>query len=406
MATISWKLTEKQEKYINDRHKYLLVEGSAGSGKTIFAVHKVILYALTHKNARIGVFRQTLPSLRMTAWLEIREALDNYGIPYKENKSEGVMTFPTGSTISFKGLDDPQKIRSLNLDYIYVEQAEEISKDVFNELESRVRGKASMKDYGQILMVITPATKAHWIYKRFHLHKDDPKIEIIHFHYTDNSFVGKEYIEFAEDRKKYDYENYIRLTLGLWQDTGGLIYQNYDIKDSARGYEFYTGCCDFGYNNPSCFLLLGWFDGECYVVDEVYQSHLINHQFIAEVIKCLRKHNLTPNNVDTVYCDSAEPDRIQEFCDYGFNAVGGIKNVNAKIEAVKSCPLHISDKCVNTIREIESYTYQKDKDGNDLDKPIKHNDHAMDALGYGVYGTVGILSADRLSKDPVQIYSY
>ena len=46
MATISWKLTEKQEKYINDKHKYLLVEGSAGSGKTIFAVHKVILYAL------------------------------------------------------------------------------------------------------------------------------------------------------------------------------------------------------------------------------------------------------------------------------------------------------------------------------------------------------------------------
>lgn len=406
MATISWKLTEKQEKYINDKHKYLLVEGSAGSGKTIFAVHKVILYALTHKNARIGVFRQTLPSLRMTAWLEIRDALDNYGIPYKENKSEGVMRFPTGSTISFKGLDDPQKIRSLNLDYVYVEQAEEISKDVFNELESRVRGKASMKDYGQLLLVITPATKAHWIYKRFHLHKDDPKIEIIHFHYTDNSFVGKEYIEMAEERKKYDYDNYIRLTLGLWQDTGGLIYQHYDIKDSYKGFEFYTGCCDFGFNNPSCFLLLGWLDGECYVIDEVYQSHLINHQFIAEVLKCLRRNNLNPNNVDTVYCDSAEPDRIQEFCDYGFNAIGGIKNVNAKIEAVKSCPLHISDKCVNTIREIESYCYQKDKDGNDLDKPIKYNDHSMDALGYGIYGTVGILSADRLNKDPVQIYSY
>ena len=86
----------------------------------------MILYALTHKNARIGVFRQTLPSLRMTAWLEIREALDKYGIPYKENKSEGVMTFPTGSTISFKSTDDMQKLRSLNLDFVYIEQAEDI----------------------------------------------------------------------------------------------------------------------------------------------------------------------------------------------------------------------------------------------------------------------------------------
>ena len=138
----------------------------------------------------------------------------------------------------------------------------------------------------------------------------------------------------------------------------------------------------------------------------MYQRNLINHQFIAEVLRCLRKHNMSPNDVDTVYCDSAEPDRIQEFCDYGFNAIGGVKNVNAKIEAVKSCTLHISKRCENTIREIESYTYQKDKDGNDLDKPIKYDDHSMDALGYGVYGTVGILSADRQYKDSVKIYSY
>ena len=342
----------------------------------------------------------------MTAWLEIREALDNYGIPYKENKSEGVMTFPTGSTISFKGLDDPNKIRSLNMDFIYVEQAEEISKDVFNELESRVRGKASIEDYGQLLLVITPSTKNHWIYKRFHLHKDDPKIEIIHFHYTDNSFVGEEYIQMAEERKKFDWENYIRLTLGLWQDTGGLIYQHWDIKESPFGYEFFTGGVDYGFNNPSCFLLLGWHDGECYVVDEVYQRNLINHQFIAEIIKCLRKHNLNPSQVDTVYCDSAEPNRIAEFCEYGFNAVGGIKNVDAKIEAVKSCKVHIAERCINTIREIGSYSYQKDKDGNDIDKPVKFDDHSMDALGYGIYGTCGILSADRMSKDPVTIYSY
>ena len=406
MATIQWKLAEKQAQYIYDKHKYLIVEGSAGSGKTIFAVHKVIIYALTHEKARVGVFRQTLPSLRQTAWLEMRETLDNYGLPYKENKSEGVMTFPNGSTITFKSTDDMQKLRSLNLDMVYLEQGEEVSKDVFNELESRIRGKASMKDYGQFLIVVTPATKSHWIYKRFHLHKDDKDVLILRFHYTDNPFVGKEYIELAENRKKYDYENYLRLTLGRWIDTGGLIYQHYTIDESSKGFEFLTGACDFGFNNPSCFLLLGWLDGECYVVDEVYKSHLINHQFIAEIINCLKRHNMNPSQVDTVYCDSAEPDRIQEFCEYGFNAIGGVKNVDAKINAVKSCKIHIAPHCTNTIREIESYCYQKDRDGNDLDKPIKFNDHSMDALGYGVYGTVGILSSDRMAKESVHIYSY
>ena len=117
-------------------------------------------------------------------------------------------------------------------------------------------------------------------------------------------------------------------------------------------------------------------------------------------------NGLTPNSLDTVYCDSAEPDRIEEFNEYGFNAIGSIKNVEAKINAVKSCKLHIAPQCTHTINEIESYCWQKDKDGNDLDKPIKVNDHSMDALGYGIYGTVGILSPNRFDKETVQVYMY
>ena len=69
MATIRWELSEKQAEYINDKHRYLIVEGSAGSGKTLFACHKVLMYALTHPNAKIGVFRLTLPSLKVTVML-------------------------------------------------------------------------------------------------------------------------------------------------------------------------------------------------------------------------------------------------------------------------------------------------------------------------------------------------
>ena len=124
-------LTDKQYEYINDDTRHLMVMGSAGSGKTIFASTKVILYALEHPNARIGVFRQTLPSLRETAWREIVELLDKYGIEYKENKSNGIVTLSNGSTISFTPTDDSKKLRSRNLDFVYIEQCEEISEESF-----------------------------------------------------------------------------------------------------------------------------------------------------------------------------------------------------------------------------------------------------------------------------------
>jgi hypothetical protein len=97
MKTIKWKLSRKQANNIHLKDRKVLVEGSAGSGKTLFGVHKTILYALMHKRARIGVFRDTLTSLKVTSLLEIREALYKYGIPHNENKAEHIITLPNGS---------------------------------------------------------------------------------------------------------------------------------------------------------------------------------------------------------------------------------------------------------------------------------------------------------------------
>lgn len=407
MVAVNWELSEKQVEHIFDKTKYLIVEGSAGSGKTLFAAHKVIMYALEYADARIGIFRQTLPSLKMTAWLEIRQLLDKYELPYKENKSEGVMTFPNGSTMTFKSLDDLRKIRSMNLDYVYVEQAEEIDKATFEELESRVRGKVSIKEYPQLLLVVQPELKSNWIYQRFHLHKDEENIKIIHFHYTENPFVGEDYIQLAKDRKKFDYENYLRMTLGRWGDVGDRIYEKYDFKQSDKGYEYYTGGIDYGFSNPACFLLVGWIENEPYVIDELYESHLTNNQLIGKVNHLLKKHGLNPSSLEALHCDAAEPDRIEEFCQYGFNALPSVKNVQEKINAVRAVTVHINeDNCPHTKDEIENYSYLKDKDGNPTDKPQKVHDHAMDALGYCIWGTVGILSPYGSSKDYVGFSFY
>lgn len=406
---VEWELSEAQTKYIYDQSRYLVVEGAAGSGKTIFAAHRTILYALQHPGARIGVFRLTLPSLKQTAWLEIRRALINYNIPYHENKSEGTIELLTSSKkpiMFFKSLDDLKKIRSMNLDFIYVEQCEEV-KDIetFIELDARIRAEVMKEDYGQFLMVVTPETQGHWIYENFH-RKPLKDSKVVHFHYTSNPFVDEDYIKRAEALKDIDYDSYLKLTLGKWGKVGNIVYENWDIIENnvPHGFEFYSAGMDFGYNNPSCFLLIGWYDGEPYVIDEVYERGLINNQFITKCMALLKKHGLNPSRLNKVYGDGAEPDRIQEFCDYGFDCVPGIKDVIAKTQAVKRVKIHIMERCEHTIDEIKKYYYQKDKDGNILDKPVKFDDHAMDSLGYAVYGNIGLLSGDRMELQYERAY--
>ena len=117
---VNVEMTPTQQRWINDTTRELLIEGSAGSGKTIFACFKVIFYALNYPDASIYIYRRTLPSLKRTSWKEIRNILYDLDIPYDENKSEGVITFPNNSKLYFGALDELSKVRSINADMIYI----------------------------------------------------------------------------------------------------------------------------------------------------------------------------------------------------------------------------------------------------------------------------------------------
>ncbi|WP_409200644.1 PBSX family phage terminase large subunit [Methanobrevibacter sp. DSM 116169] len=401
-----WILTDKQAEHIYDETPELMIEGSAGSGKTIFACTKTILYALNYAGARIGVFRQTLPSLKKTAWKEIRELLWKHDVEFQENKTDGVMTFSNGSSITFSSLDDLRKVRSLNLDFIYVEQAEEISKEVYVELTLRIRNTVSQEYYGQMLLVVQPEGTDHWLYQYFYKQElEDTKH--IHFHYRQNPKLPEKRRKYYDKLEIIDKELWLKYSAGKWGKLTNTIYENWDTK-TRDNFRFYTGGIDFGFNAPSVFLLCGWFDDECYIVDEVYESGLTTPDFIDKVKSLLAKHELSPTNLDMVYADSANPDDIEEFNRAGFDIVGGVKNVEAKIQSVKQTVIHISNICVSTIKEIGNYKWMTDRDGNILDKPLKLNDHAMDALGYTVYGVRGALSpygsSDYFDSSDIGIY--
>lgn len=403
-------LTDKQADYIDDKTRHLVVLGSAGSGKTLFASIKTILYGLAHPNARIGVFRQTLPSLKKTAWLEIRKLLDKLGVSYKENKSDGVITLDNGSTISFIPLDDSRKVRSLNMDFIYIEQCEEISKDSYDELTLRVRGEVQAQDYGQILSVVQPESKSHWLYQRFYQIKvNDPDYKVIHFSYLDNPYLSEDAVKYYDSLKELDYEKYLTHTLGEWITSSKQIFtNNWSIGVNRSYFNYYVGGIDFGWNVPSCFLLVGFYDDEAYVLDEVYAPELTNEDLIQEIKQCMIRNGVAPDELEAVYCDSASPDRIEVLSQAGLPCYPSVKDVKAKIQTTRETKIHISERCENLIRELPEYQWKKDRDGNILDEPLKRNDHAVDSLCYCIYGVRGSLSKDKpassFSMNEVYVY--
>ena len=394
-------LTDKQMEYIDDRTRHLVVLGSAGSGKTLFASIKTILYGLEHPNARIGVFRQTLPSLKKTAWLEIRKLLDKLGVVYKENKSDGVITFDNGSTISFIPLDDSRKVRSLNMDFIYIEQCEEISKDSYDELTLRVRGEVQAQDFGQILSVVQPESKSHWIYQRFYQIKaNDPDYKVIHFSYLDNPYLSEDAVKYYDSLKELDYEKYLTHTLGEWITSSKQIFtNNWSIGVNRSYFDFYVAGCDFGWNVPSAFELIGFYDDEAYILDEVYAPELTNEELFNRIEQCLHRNGLTVDDLDAVYCDSASPDRIEVLSNYGLNCYPSVKDVKAKIDTTRETKIHVAECCENLIRELPEYQWKKDRDGNILDEPVKKRDHGIDAMCYAIYGVRGSLSKNKPATD-------
>ena len=360
-------LTDKQADYIDDKTRHLVILGSAGSGKTLFACIKVIMYALEHPKARIGVFRQTLPSLKKTAWLEIRKLLDKYQIIYKENKS-------------------------------------------YDELTLRVRGECQAEDYGQILSVVQPESKSHWLYQRFYIIKaNDPDYKVVHFSYKENPYLSEDARKYYDSLKELDPDKYRTHTLGEWIVGSKQIFtNNWSVGVDRSYFKYYTAGVDFGWNVPSCFLLCGWYDDECYVLGEVYEPELTNEEFLSKIERLLHQFGLGFDDIDCVYADAASPDRIEVFNNNGLFTQPSVKDVNAKIETTRATKIHVSEKCENLIRELPEYQWRKDRLGNILDQPLKENDHAVDALCYNCYGVRGSLSdytpSSNFDLDEIYIY--
>lgn len=364
------KFLKKRDNRIN------ILYGGAGSGKSHSIAQLFIHRLYFEDDMRMLILRKTLPALRITAYRLVLDLLREYGLPFSLNKSEMLIRNSTNE-ILFKSLDDPEKIKSYEGNYLWIEEATEITYTDFTQLNLRLRRKNS-KNINQMYLTFNPISRFHWLNTQL-IESTREDIAIHHSTYKDNPFLSKEYV--AELEGLTDENFYKIYTLGEFGELKNIIYSNYVVEDLANieHYDTVIYGLDFGYNNPNALIEVGIKDNEYYLSERLYETHMTNQDLIGKM-----KEIIQPRN-NTIIADSAEPARIDEIKRAGFDIHPADKSVKDGTDFIKSQKLHINKNNTNLISELRGYKYKEDKDGNVLEDPVKFRDHLMDAMRYAMY---------------------
>ena len=382
--------------------RYRVVKGSRASKKSKTTALWFIYNMMKYPEANALVIRKTYRTLKDSCFTELKWAIHRLGVDawWKITESPLEMTYlPTGQKIYFRGLDDPLKVTSITVDvgvlcWMWIEEAYEImSEGDFDMLDESIRGECPPGLFKQITLTFNPWNGRHWIKKRFFDRPDDDVLAIT-TNYLCNEWLDDADKKVFEKMKVNNPRRYRVAGLGDWGIVEGLIYEKFEEKPfdideirSLPGIRSAFGL-DFGYTNDPTALWCGLIDtgeGILYVFDEMYQRGLSNkaiYQNIAAMGYAKEK----------IIADSAEPKSIDELRDLGLYHISGARkgrdSINNGIQYIQDFKIIVHPRCVNFLTEINNYTWDVDKFGKKINKPIDDFNHLMDAMRYGLEGFI------------------
>ena len=360
--------------------------GGAGSGKSYGAFQKVLLKALKSKR-RVLVVRKVGATLKVSVWALMLSLLNASGMYSfsKINKSDFEIELPNGSIFIFKGLDDPEKIKSItDITDIVIEEATELTEDEFTQLNLRLRPKEKNP---QIYMMFNPISKTNWVYNYFFCGNKPDNCLVISTTYKDNKFLSKDYCKELEKLKDRNPAYYRIYALGEFATLDKLVFPTYTTKiisdDDVKGLPRWIGL-DFGYINDPSALVWGNIDTKnkkIYVCGEYVRKGMKNDE-IAETMIDLGIHK------DKSYGDCAERKSIDEIKDKGINidpTEKGKGSIIHGIQWIAQYELIVDERCYKVLEELENYTWKKDKKtGEYINEPVDTFNHTIDAIRYGL----------------------
>lgn len=379
------KLNPAYKKANKTKARYRILYGGAGSGKSHFTAQETLLNMLSSSHYSYLVVRKTSKSIRNSVFRLLAQMINDANLEqyFKINKTEMTITCATGSSLITSGLDDVEKLKSVaNINRIWIEEASEVSESDFNQLDLRLRGQSKV-GY-QMTATFNPISETHWL-KRSFFDIGRPDSFVLKTTYKDNKFLDDKYIGTLLELEKQDYQYFRIYALGEWGSVGNIIYSNWekqDLSDMKYVFDNTFNGLDFGFADDATAFVRVHLDNKrktIYIIDEFALRGL----FIDDIAKELNERIGT----EYITCDSSEPRSIADLKRNNIKALPAKKGPGSIEHGIKWLQGHkivVDESCTETIKELSTYKYKEDKDGNVIAKPVDANNHLLDALRYAL----------------------
>lgn len=387
--------------------KFYFLVGGYGSSKSYHVALKLILKLLSEKRTAL-VVREVYDTHRDSTFSLLEEIIIDLELDHKIRciTSPMQIRFPNGSKIIFKGMDKPQKLKSINnVSIVWIEECSEVKYEGFKELLGRLR-HPTLKLH--MLLSTNPVSKSNWSFKHFfkddrtgffvlddeQLYRDKTIImNKTYYHHStadDNLFLPESYIEQLDDLKTHDPDLHRIARKGKFGVNGKLVLPQFEVNShdevmkaisEIKGPVMKNGM-DFGFvdsYNALVRMAISHDEKILYIYWQYYKNDTTDDK-TAEDLKELKGV--------LIKADSAEPKTIRYFKQQGYLMKAAKKFQGSRLQYTKKVKrfkkIICSDQCPDVIRELKDLTFKVDKQGEIIEDEFNIDPHTFSAIWYGL----------------------
>lgn len=388
-----FRVTRAIKKIRKMRKRIRVIQGGTSAGKTYGILPILIDRAIKTDLLEVSVVSETMPHLKRGAIKDFKKIMKQTGRWKRSHwhESDKRYTFHNGSVIEFFSVDDESRVRGPRRNVLYVNECNNIKFDTYYQLLIRTDQEVYL-DYNP--------THEFWVNEEVIGNKN---VEFLKLTYKDNNALSKTIVDELESNMEKAFYNknvvwdemfletniknsywanwckvYLFGEVGILE---GAIYTNWKQSKSIPPMARLVGYgLDFGYSNDPTVLMAAYvYNGKYYFDQLIYRTGLKTRD-IADLLK----ENDVRKDIP-IYCDSAEPKSRDELNEYGYSVISAIKGADSirfGINLLQQDVFYVSDRSIETVKELRAYVWKKDKQNNKLNIPVDAFNHAMDAIRY------------------------
>jgi phage terminase large subunit len=361
------KTTRVFQDLLDSDKRINVFQGSSRASKTYNILIYFVYKLLNEENKILSVVRKTLPALKGSVLRDLKEVLIAFDIYEPNNWHQADGYYQLGSNIiEWFSIDDETKVRGRKRDYLFINEATEVSYDEYTQLILRTADL--------VVLDLNPSLWQSWIYDLEN--RDDVKYNIIT--YKDNPFLPEVQVQEIEKLRDRDPNLWRIFGLGEKGLPTKMVFTHqqfyYDLPKDAKllGYGI-----DWGYSDPSTLVAVYKNNDGLYVEEKLYLKNITIPDFIYKI------KDLGINLNDDFIADSANPQAIEELRRNNINCKPVKKNsILHGIDLLKRNNLYVHTGSKNLLNEFQSYVWKTDKNGNNLDDPLDKDNHLIDGIRY------------------------